>query len=559
MNAAALLEEMVCRGDHSSPLTVWRLKGASILWVNREKMARDPLFKELGQDEKSYEQALLERCAWWSFVDRGVDSSHTKVAFADRYGGRGIEGNGGAGRAALLDGYYVKGVGPTRLLGKARAREHSSGGCYLEEAVREAVFAEVAAAEMPYGAVRTLAIIDSGCKQHWPEVDKYESMVLVIRLPFIRPAHFDRALDSRCDGEQNGATDAKRVRWCIEAAERRSPGVMTSWLCSLPQRVAAQTAFGYAQRLEHGSTTLSNMTVEGRLVDFGASSSLPGLGSYRLIEAAPAISAVGIGGRIANMFGDLRFGAGRWAPMFEVDETAWSRLRTLADSMFEEQTTLELIRTCGLPGGWTNRMPAESFVRISREIGRLVQEYGSKRLDLRCEKEFFGEELDLHRIHDKKPPAHLKRLAAELERLGCVGVKEFRSRSRFLCSARTMLYRERAKDEIYAAVDEPGNAASKRARVEHEIQRRVVFSRRVSRVEMDGSSCVGFAATRRKAFTLMQRGGEVLAVPVFLDGRRLSGAVDESIAMHIGTLDRGDLLVAPSDEAEWKGAQRWAA
>jgi hypothetical protein len=118
------------------------------------------------------ELAMLAAAESKPFTDEVTEgqgiATDQKYAVADRYGGAGIGRNGGSGRNALVNGFLVKGVGRTPLVGQSTPLSHASGGAYLEECVREAIFSEVVSHDFPYGAVPALGILGTGLVQDWP-------------------------------------------------------------------------------------------------------------------------------------------------------------------------------------------------------------------------------------------------------------------------------------------------------------------------------------------------------------------------------------------------------
>lgn len=262
------------RDELSVAMNVKKVEGARIVWLNVALAKLDPVFSELEYDIAKYRTSIIEKCGY-RISEQGHVVSETK-AFVDRYGGRGIEGNGGAGRAAFLNGYYVKGVGRTSLLGDNDFGDHASGDAYLEESVREAIFGEIIAAEFPHSAVRILAIISINDTVWWESVDKRESLVLQVRPAFSRIGHFARALSYTSKREFNGILDHIRVKYAITQLFKQDGGIEATknWILTMFTRMAEQLAYGFSQSLTQGSTTLSNWSADGRLLDYGASSAL---------------------------------------------------------------------------------------------------------------------------------------------------------------------------------------------------------------------------------------------------------------------------------------------
>lgn len=320
-----------------------QLRAPGLLWLNEDLAVHDLKFADYGEDLDAYKAFLLEAC---SYRVAGAGEPISAWGIADRYGGNGLNGNGGAGRATLINGYYVKGVGRTPLIGDTTDRSHASGDAYLEEATREAIFGELFAAELPFGAVRTLAIIDIGEQAYWPEVDKHETKVLVIRLPFARVGHFVRALGHRCLAERAGIDDAARVAhhfaaWAREAGNE----AIQAHVSTLVLRVARQLGYCFVHRLTHGSPTLSNIALDGRLLDFGASSSVPSYGRARLSPISAGISFAGTSSRVVD---DLREFAMQCERTLDDATIDWSAQIGAAKQAYEHEVLLQTLRLCGL-------------------------------------------------------------------------------------------------------------------------------------------------------------------------------------------------------------------
>lgn len=207
---------------------------------------------------------------------------------ADRYGGFGIGRNGGSGRAAIVAGLHVKGIGKTPLVDAGEELGHASGGAYLEECVREAIFSRLFGMEFPFGAVPTLALYTTGFTQEWPEgiFPRREQRCLLARPLFLRPAHFDRAIGFGRNDPLQGTLDDQRVAAMLRCAVSSwgadsTVGLfMVTWL-----RWAEQLAYGFVHRLSHAGSTESNVAIGGALLDFGAATSLPSWAPFLTVES----------------------------------------------------------------------------------------------------------------------------------------------------------------------------------------------------------------------------------------------------------------------------------
>jgi hypothetical protein len=263
------------------PVRLRSIPNARILWLNRTAIANDPAFTRLSGDEYRYRQHLLNCCAYQIVPPHApapTDGEIETTGLADRYGGNGIGHNGGSGRNVFVNDYFVKGIGRTPLVSRLTPLSHASGGAYLEEAVRETIYAEVVAREFPYGAAPNLAIIDTGIDQDWPEgiVPSRERRVLIVRPTFVRPAHFERAVGFISPIVKEGALDHARVK-AVFANAIRGIGEkdLVSRLFTFFQRWTHQLAYAFVHRLPHGNNTSSNIAFDGRMVDFGATSAVP--------------------------------------------------------------------------------------------------------------------------------------------------------------------------------------------------------------------------------------------------------------------------------------------
>jgi hypothetical protein len=279
-HAAAAVDALNPANGHVAvPLT--RLQGAALLWLNDEEARADPAWAGLNGDRDAYVAHLLAACA---YRVAAADETPERTGIADRYGGGGIGTNGGSGRAAIIGAYCVKGVGRTPLIGRDVDVGHASGGAYLEECVRESLLSEIMHGELPHGAVRTLAIIATGTVQVW-QTDrgpKPERCCLLVRRAFLRPGHLERAPYYRGSETLPGLADAHRVRRMIAALERYAGGIdpLQAQLTVGFARWSQQLAATYLLCLPHGGVSSSNVTLDGRLLDFGATAAVPSLARY---------------------------------------------------------------------------------------------------------------------------------------------------------------------------------------------------------------------------------------------------------------------------------------
>lgn len=275
-------------GEHVLvPFKVCELKRARVVWVNRR------WFLERGFDLA--DDASLDRISSWLISEFGYVSpsledkksaftGRTKVAYADRYGSSGgLAPHGGSGRAAVYGCFQAKGVGITPLVGVDATADHSNGCASLAEGIREAIYAEIVAAEFPHGAVPIIALIDTGLHYSAPGPNGTGNQkirrAIIVRPNAFRPAHAERAalFKQSITGYTNSqASDVRRARDFVQYWSQGEGGAeQLPGLRETIGRVAEQAAFGLVHRLFCGGYFSSNLSVTGELLDFGNMHVLP--------------------------------------------------------------------------------------------------------------------------------------------------------------------------------------------------------------------------------------------------------------------------------------------
>ncbi|AMK32159.1 hypothetical protein N5E96_22995 [Pseudomonas mosselii] len=201
-----------------------------------------------------------------------------KTFMAERYGGDGILSNGGGARCGFDGVWQLKGLGANPLVGHDVDAGHGDGNLSLTTALYESVWAEIIASVLPFGATRTVAILDTGLTyETWRGTLKRG---LLVRQPVVRPAHFIRSIYFRqqrlnCLGE-----DALRVKQVIQRLVDFLPGVQasTALMPSLEQRLenglvelagryAEQFAAARAKHIIHYNVSASNVSLTGGWLD----------------------------------------------------------------------------------------------------------------------------------------------------------------------------------------------------------------------------------------------------------------------------------------------------
>ncbi|MDN4629308.1 MchC protein [Erwinia sp. PsM31] len=228
-------------------------------------------------------EALRNAC---SYLIDPARSAATKKFYAERYGGSGIQRNGGGARCGFDGHYQVKGMGANPLVGKGSDERHSNGTLSAVHALYEALWSEVLGQILPYGAVQTRAVllIDNDIANAGELAAGSSRRALLIREPVVRPAHFERAPYFRPQPDYAGQLlhDARRVSSVIrqlpislpmppdgfsERAYRDPQRYCIEGLCELARRQARQMAFCRTRFLRL-TTSPSNISMDGKLLDF---------------------------------------------------------------------------------------------------------------------------------------------------------------------------------------------------------------------------------------------------------------------------------------------------
>jgi hypothetical protein len=379
------------------------------------------------------------------------------MAIADRYGGVGIGRNGGSGRNAILHGLQIKGIGRTPLVSPSTEISHASGGAYLEECVREAIYAQVVAHDFPYGAVPAQAIIDTGLEQDWPAPIQpaRERRVLLVRPLFVRPAHFERALGFDSGVPFEGERDHLRVKAVIGAAsEAIGKAELLGLFESFWFKWAHQIAYGFVHRLPHGNNTSSNISLDGRLVDFGATSAVPNwhntASSYLHDPFRTRFEC------IARTIRSVYYYLGRHLDPALSDRSALERLIERCREAFRRFTVLEVLRSCGVE----DRV-AVACMRGSRlELGwhaayEAIDHHQQTNADLLEPGQYPDNAWDLRKIWSHNPARHLRALSALVKSLvAAAEVDEARQRCQRLSATRTALFKPNLRARFFDEIRE---------------------------------------------------------------------------------------------------------
>jgi hypothetical protein len=265
---------------------VTRLENAEVLWINERFFLERKVDVADPGTLREVRRQLLDLAYTTAQGDADAADGGKRI-YADRYGGTKIGAHGGSGRCGIIDGFQIKGVGVTPLVGEEYQvagvmgrpqrtrppfhRFHSDGAVTLEEAIREAIYAEVACMEMPHGATPIVAILGTGTRMPWGE-----PCAILVRPNFFRAAYVERAVRYRPlqSGRNVHAADAKRVREIVAVLDdkrsREEFSVDVDTIAEYVSRVSEQMAFAHVHRLSFGPYLSNNLTLNGNVLDFGA-------------------------------------------------------------------------------------------------------------------------------------------------------------------------------------------------------------------------------------------------------------------------------------------------
>ena len=484
------IREVFTNPECSVRVPMVALTKASIIWLNQRAMRRDPLYFQCRGDQARYRNELTRRCAvaigGGVIAGNSVESGPvTGWGYVDRYGGKGIGRNGGSGRSVYANGYYLKGIGCTPLIHADTSSSHASGGAFLEECVRETIFSEIVEAEFPRGAVPVLAIIDTGKTVVWdtPAGPKAEMCTILVRPPFVRPAHLEPAYAFTANRVSELQADLRRVHSFLANLER-SLGRLEDWLVRFAEAWAEQTAYSFVHCLPHCGNTTSNISIHGELLDFGAMSAVPSWGRVRLLE-----------NRV--MFGDELLTVIREANILSasvqhfagevVDPDKNARVTRSAAQRYSDTILFETLRLCGMKASVAREvLRSTEKLELASILAALKKYYRLWRGNIITKRSIFGELTDIFQAWEapERIPEHLKPLRAFLEKVTPIDERELlAARARRIGMPREELFRAEIREWLYAELN-PGTSGQfvSCERVSEVINSVIQRSRRDSRV-----------------------------------------------------------------------------
>lgn len=271
-----------------------RLARGKVLWINWDYLESIGFDTSKREITPAIEKAILDAFAW-GVPGKGEPAdaftAEKKTFYADRYGGDMLAGNMGSGRAASAGTIQTKGIGRTALV-TTIGDGHSNGVAALDEAIVESIYGEVGQ-RLPRGANRVIAIIDRGTTYTHND-GRVQQNALIIRQDPLRPAHYLKNLYGR--GPLMGSEDARTqqaIQYFLEAfpvgkelaGAPKSEKVRAAVL-KYADTIADVYAAAFARKIYHGATSISNIEVDGRFIDYGTMTTVPDYGRIQRISGA---------------------------------------------------------------------------------------------------------------------------------------------------------------------------------------------------------------------------------------------------------------------------------
>jgi len=328
----------------ANPIVLWKTKAPDLRF--------DPL-------QYAYAMRLPEESYAAYRADR-------QTFLAERYGGAGVGGNSGGVRCGNIAGIQIKGIGRNPLAGTTTDYWHKHGAASIQDCIREAIWSEILAVALPFGAVRTLGIIGTGTVFEGELPDKSAKVkiprALLLREHGLRPAHFMRSIFAAPSNELKGCSDVDRTKAAIGAAAQfldllnqtgtaQGQSKLTTvgeGIVEVFRRATHQVASSRAKRLIHGSLIPSNYTVDGKWLDFGTISALEDHG--RAIVAPGSADFWEQQVPVFEAMGDLHFYLSKYlAPEHQRSLPTLDELQSCTNASFRALLEAEFLKLTGVP------------------------------------------------------------------------------------------------------------------------------------------------------------------------------------------------------------------
>ncbi|MEK7690310.1 MAG: hypothetical protein AAB425_04745, partial [Bdellovibrionota bacterium] len=359
-----------------------RLAHARIVWVDFE------VLREMGIDvppeglTEEFEQELLEEFAnavpGPDDPDDAFVGDEETIYYVDRYGGGGLDGNFGSGRAASRGKFQTKGMGPMPVIGDHVDFGHRHGGAAVSEGVSEAEWGQYNHKRLPRGGNRVALLIATGTDTVW-EDGRREPRVLIVRQDPHRPAHYTPVQNSK---GKLAASDPERTRAAVERFQQAGATKRNAKLIAYVRWIAQQYATAYAMRIYHGATSPSNIEMSGRWIDYGTETTQPGYGFVQTLRDNDPFGMTDEfkSWLIADPMASFR--SNTLDPQLRSSLPSDAELFKIFDAEYEQRLRRELVSLLGVPREISERLQDSRNARKFRILFREVAEAGAEIVDI---------------------------------------------------------------------------------------------------------------------------------------------------------------------------------
>jgi len=252
---------------------VYHVTSNQVIWINKK-------WDEYC-DNQNFKNSFCKRFSYiakdYAFHDSmELDKNSVKFAMTDCYGGKGVGMNAGGGRTGIVDGYQLKGIGRTYLVGENGDEMHSYGGQSFNSAIYEVINTIVFDHILPIGTISCFGLIYTG-SQSSRERDFSAGTIIpspgamTVREVCLRPAHFLRAprFIPRQECIPYLPSDVERTRQANKQLRDlfSDHNGIVRFLGTFLYNCACQLAFARVFRIAHGALSPSNIAFDGRWLD----------------------------------------------------------------------------------------------------------------------------------------------------------------------------------------------------------------------------------------------------------------------------------------------------
>lgn len=262
--------------------TVFRFSPSKAIWVD-ESFRNSMALEDSREFESIFSYAICENECFESF---SFDKTDCRIYQGERYGGKGVGGNGGGVRCGNFNGFQIKGIGKNPLAGDIAEKWHSYGGLYAKDAIYELIYAKVLEKLLPIGVAKVFGLIltsSTGAYERYNDFDgenKKDWGSLLIREICLRPGHFIRSAYYKPNSKSSKriSSDVARVKLINKLFLKQFNTVneLIMYLGRFLQGCANQFAFTRVARIMHTGICPSNLCFDGRWIDLTNTSFIGG-------------------------------------------------------------------------------------------------------------------------------------------------------------------------------------------------------------------------------------------------------------------------------------------